>query len=81
MEFEELDDVVKDGIGEICNMLAGAWKGKVPSLAANCGLSVPAVITGCNYKLHVQAPEFQLHHGYQFEDACFDVTIVCDGLQ
>jgi chemotaxis protein CheX len=81
MEFEEIDDVVKDGIGEICNMLAGAWKGKVPNLAANCGLSVPAVITGSNYRLHVQAPEFQLHHAYQFEDACFDVTIVCDGLQ
>lgn len=81
MEFEETDDVVKDAIGEICNMLAGGWKSKVPNLAANCGLSVPAVITGRDYHLHVQAPEFQLHHGYQFEDACFDVTIVCDGLQ
>ena len=47
-------------IGEICNMLAGTWKGKVPELAANCGLSVPAVITGRDYNLHVQAPEFQL---------------------
>jgi len=39
------------------------------------------VITGRDYNLHVQAPEFQLHHAYQFEDATFDVTIVCDGLQ
>ncbi len=81
MEFDEIDDTVKDGIGEICNMLAGAWKGKVPDLAANCGLSVPAVITGRDYNLHVQAPEFQLHHVYRFEDAFFEVTIVCDGLQ
>lgn len=81
MDFAEVDDTVKDGIGEICNMLAGAWKGKVPDLAANCGLSVPAVITGRDYRLHVQAPEFQLHHIYQFEDAYFAVTIVCDGLQ
>ena len=81
MEFEEIDDTVKDGIGEICNMLAGAWKGKVPELAANCGLSVPAVITGRDYKLHVQAPEFQLHHLYRFEESSFAVTIVCDGLQ
>jgi chemotaxis protein CheX len=65
MEFDEVDDTVKDGIGEICNMLAGAWKGKVPDLAANCGLSVPAVITGRDYNLHVQAPEFKLHHTYQ----------------
>lgn len=81
MEFTEIDDTVKDGIGEICNMLAGAWKGKVPELAAHCGLSVPAVITGRNYNLHVQAPEFKLFHAYRFENSCFDVTIVCDGLQ
>jgi chemotaxis protein CheX len=81
MEFQEIDDTVKDGIGEICNMIAGAWKGKVPELAAHCGLSVPAVITGRDYKLHVQAPEFQLHHVYQFGEASFAVTIICDGLQ
>jgi chemotaxis protein CheX len=81
MEFDDIDDTVKDGIGEICNMLAGSWKGKVPELAANCGLSVPAVITGRDYKLHVQAPEFQLHHGYRFDEEFFEVTIVCDGLQ
>ncbi len=81
MEFQQVDDTVKDGIGEICNMLAGAWKGKVPELAANCGLSVPAVITGRDYRLHVQAPEFQLHHTYCCEETTFEVTIVCDGLQ
>jgi chemotaxis protein CheX len=81
MEFEGVDDTVKDGVGEICNMLAGAWKGKLPELAANCGLSVPAVITGRDYNLHVQAPEFQLHHTYGFGEELFEVTIVCDGLQ
>ena len=81
MEFPEVDDTVKDAIGEICNMLAGSWKSKVPDLAANCGLSVPAVITGRDYKLHVQAPEFQLNHAYRFEDLSFAVTVVCDGLQ
>jgi chemotaxis protein CheX len=81
MEFGEVDGTVKDAIGEICNMLAGVWKGKVPELAAHCGLSVPAVITGRDYNLHVQAPEFQLNHCYSFDGAQFGVTIVCDGLQ
>ena len=81
MEFNEVDDIVQDGIGEICNMLAGTWKGKVPDLAANCGLSIPTVITGKNYKLHVQSPEFKLHHTFKFDDASFEVTIICDGLQ
>jgi chemotaxis protein CheX len=81
MEFTSIDDTVKDGIGEICNMLAGAWKGKVPELAANCGLSVPAVVTGRDYELHVLSPEFKLHHSFRFEDASFAVTIICDGLR
>jgi len=81
MEFVEIDDTVKDAIGEVCNMLAGAWKGRVPDLSANCGLSIPAVITGSNYHIHVQAPEFKLHHVYRFEQSAFEVTIICDGLQ
>ena len=81
MDFGEIDDTVKDGIGEICNMVAGSWKSKVPELAAHCGLSVPAVITGRDYNLRVQAPEFQLHHVFSFTDLTFAVTIVCDGLQ
>jgi chemotaxis protein CheX len=72
---------VKDAMGEVCNMLAGAWKGRIPELAANCGLSVPAVITGSDYKLRVQALEFQLKHSYRFEDTLMTVTIVCDGLK
>ena len=81
MEFAEIDDTVKDAIGEICNILAGTWKSKVPELASHCDLSVPAVITGRDYKLHVQAPEFTVRHGFRFEDSFFEVTILCDGLQ
>jgi len=81
MEFAEMDDTVKDAIGELCNMLAGAWKGRIPELSAHCGLSIPAVITGSNYRIHVQAPEFRLDHNYRFDDATFSVTIICDGLQ
>jgi chemotaxis protein CheX len=80
LEFSEVDNTVKDAIGEICNMLAGAWKGKVPQLAEHCGLSVPAVITGRDYFLHVQAPEFQLQHDYASPLMAFEVMIVCDNL-
>ena len=81
MEFTEIDETVKDAIGEVCNMLAGGWKGKVPELSANCGLSIPAVITGRDYCFHVQAPEFHLRQTYRFDDVCFNVTIICDGLR
>jgi len=75
-----LDHTVKDAAGEICNMLAGVWKGKVPELAASCRLSIPAVITGRDYNLHVLAPEFEVRRHYGFDDASFEVTIICDGL-
>jgi chemotaxis protein CheX len=81
MEFATIDDTVKDGIGEICNMLAGAWKAKVPELASNCGLSIPAVVTGSDYELRVLSPEFKLHHCYSFKETAFTVTIICDGLK
>lgn len=81
MKFALVDDTVKDGIGEICNMLAGTWKSKVPDLAAQCGLSTPAVITGNDYKLHVQSPEFQIRRIYAFENVSFAMCIVCDGVR
>ena len=81
MEFDTVDDVVKDAIGEICNMLAGTWKSKVPDLAANCGLSVPAVITGSDYNLHVQSPEFRICQHYAFDSTLFEMIVVCDALQ
>jgi chemotaxis protein CheX len=62
-------------------MLAGTWKGKVPDMSAHCSLSVPAVITGRDYRLHVPAPEFTIRRGYRFDGVRFEVTIMCDGLQ
>lgn len=79
--LRDVDDTVKDAIGEIGNMLAGAWKSRIPELATHCGLSLPAVITGHSYELRVQAPEFELRHEYSFDQVEFQVTIVCDGLQ
>jgi chemotaxis protein CheX len=81
MEIKRIDDTVKDGMGELCNMLAGTWKGKLPGVAASCGLSVPAVISGQDYRVHVQRPEFQLQRAYRFGEAHFTLTIHCDGLR
>jgi CheY-like chemotaxis protein len=81
MNFSQVDRIVEDGIGEICNMVAGAWRNRMPELAAQCGLSVPAVVSGCGYNLHLQAFEFQLQSAYGFEEVRFSVTIACGGLQ
>lgn len=79
--MESLDDTVKDAIGEICNMVAGAWKGKLPALASGCMLSTPTVVTGSNYQLHTQRPEFRIERYYRFETLTFVVTLVCESMQ
>jgi chemotaxis protein CheX len=81
MEIEALDDTVKDAIGEICNMVAGAWKGKIPTLASSCMLSTPTVVSGTNYQLHTQRPEFRIERHYRFDGRTFSFTVVCESMQ
>jgi chemotaxis protein CheX len=48
---EEAAEESRDALGEICNMVAGAFKNQVPSLQQDCLLSVPTVISGADYEL------------------------------
>jgi chemotaxis protein CheX len=41
-----------DAVGEVCNMVAGNFKAKIKGLEDRCMLSVPTVITGCDYQFH-----------------------------
>jgi len=77
----ELDAMVKDAIGEVCNMVAGAWKGKHCVLASGCMLSTPAVVTGTNYQLHMQQQEFRIDRGYRFEEHVVSISIICESMQ
>jgi chemotaxis protein CheX len=43
---------VMDALGELCNMLAGSFKAKVPGIADTCMLSIPTTIAGADYKVH-----------------------------
>ncbi|MEO8727137.1 MAG: chemotaxis protein CheX [Acidobacteriaceae bacterium] len=44
-----------DALGEVCNMLAGSWKRRIPELAERCMLSVPTVVLGSSYE--VRSPD------------------------
>jgi len=41
-----------DALGEVCNMVAGNFKNKVPGLGDGCMLSVPTIVIGSNYSLY-----------------------------
>jgi chemotaxis protein CheX len=60
---------VLDALGEVCNMVAGNFKNKVPGMGDGCMLSVPTVITGRNYSMHSLA-----------ESAALEVKLLFEGM-
>jgi len=52
-EQTEFGQNVRDGIGEVANMVVGSFKRKLPpGVDDNCMISTPTVISGSDYHLH-----------------------------
>jgi chemotaxis protein CheX len=64
VELKEFGPDVSDALGEVCNMVAGNFKNKIPGLAEGCMLSPPTIVTGSDYHLcspaHAPALEIKL---------------------
>jgi chemotaxis protein CheX len=58
---------LRDALGEICNMVAGNLKNKIPGLADSCMLSVPTVVCGEDYELYtmVDGERFQIAMNFE----------------
>lgn len=50
MPPEEVDNDSWDALGEIANMIAGNFKGKLSGVGNHCMLSVPTIIVGTDYE-------------------------------
>ena len=75
IELTAVDETVLDGLGEITNMLAGAWKAKIPELHGAVMLSVPTVVTGTQYEVHRKEPAFLVERNYQLGEHFFAVRV------
>jgi chemotaxis protein CheX len=64
-----------DAVGEICNIIAGGWKDRVPPLSSNCALSPPTVITGRAYKVHMSRPSVKMFRCYRFAGEYLFLTL------
>jgi len=64
-----------DAIGEICNMVAGNFKNKIPGLGDGCMLSTPTVITGESYDLHSPAYSPGLEIRLLFENQLIIISL------
>src|SRR5258708_20048386 len=67
---------IRDALGELCNMIAGNFKAKIPSLADLCMLSVPTVITGDDYSLEPVDPFQAIHVAFDFSGDIIHVSLV-----
>jgi chemotaxis protein CheX len=66
----------RDALGELCNMIAGNFKGKVSHLAEHCMLSVPTVITGDDYSMSPLNPTEGLSVDLSLDDEPISVSLI-----
>jgi chemotaxis protein CheX len=77
MEPSEVDATVRDAIGEVGNMVAGAWKGYDADLASRCLLSTPTVVVGSRYELFSRRALIRIDRNYRFAGHVCAITISC----
>ncbi|ABF41922.1 conserved hypothetical protein [Candidatus Koribacter versatilis Ellin345] len=71
----EAGDQQFDAIGEICNMIAGNFKSKLPGIGEKCMLSVPTIVVGSNYRLRALSGKRRLEYRCLFESAPLRVAL------
>jgi len=68
--------MLRDALGELCNMIAGNFKSKVSNLADHCLLSVPTVITGEDYFVESVPPTASVTLALAYEGECIWVSLI-----
>ncbi len=74
----QLNDTLLDSFGEICNMIAGGWKNRIPGLDSGCALSVPTIVSGSDYVLHPVGDRLLVERIYHFNGYKILLAIRCE---
>lgn len=72
-------ECTRDALGEICNMVAGAFKAQVTDIIDQCMLSVPMVVSGKDYQLYPLADGMRIQISKGFEGAVVSMTLDLQG--
>ena len=75
MPPEEVDRDSLDALGEIANMIAGNFKGKLSGVGNHCMLSVPTIIEGSNYESHSMTGGHSIEKVFDFENKPLWITL------
>jgi chemotaxis protein CheX len=68
-------ECIRDALGEVCNMVAGAFKAQVSDLAEQCMLSVPTVVSGKDYELYPLVDGVRIQVSKAFDEALIWMTL------
>jgi len=72
-------EAAQDAFGEVCNMIAGSFKGRISGLADGCALSVPTVIFGRDFTLFSLARGQHYEVTFSFEGKLLSVSLDLHG--
>ena len=72
-------ECIRDALGEICNMVAGSFKGQLSDIAEKCLLSVPTVVSGKDYQLYPLADGLRIQVSKSFDGALIWMTLDLHG--
>lgn len=75
MPPEEVDSDSLDALGEIANMIAGNFKGKLSGVGNHCMLSVPTIIVGNDYETRSLTGGNMIEAVFDFEKSPLWVTL------
>ena len=75
MEVEEIDDDVRDAIGELANMLGGSLKAVLDPNGSSVQLSMPSAVHGAEYSIDCLAEAESVSVPFSFADQTFTVEL------
>ncbi len=75
MPPDEVDNDSLDALGEIANMIAGNFKGKLSGVGNHCMLSVPTIIVGTDYETRSLSGGNTIETTFDFERKPLWVTL------
>jgi len=77
-QYMEINDDVRDAVGEITNMISGVARKKLESQGYNISAAIPTVVSGKNHAIHhvLGGPSiiipFNVTNGPFYVDVCLD---------
>jgi chemotaxis protein CheX len=73
------EEQIFDALGEVCNIVAGNFKARLPSLSGTCSLSPPTVISGEDCELYKPGAGQSLEILIECDNFPFEVALQANG--